>query len=88
MKLRDHEEEILNKQIAESENKAAAQLAEKEMKIAHMKKQIDVSRKNQITRKRNIQSAKEREDQEFGEFWKLRNNELQLAEAQEREETK
>jgi hypothetical protein len=36
MKLRDHDEEILNKQIAE--NKAVSQLAVKEQKIAIMKK--------------------------------------------------
>ena len=53
-----------------------------------MKKQIDVSRKNQLHRKREIQSAKQREDTEFGEFWKLRNQELQVAEAQEKEEEK
>ena len=53
-----------------------------------MKKQIDVSRKNQIHRKREIQSAKQREDSEFMEFWKLRNQELQIAEAQEKEEEK
>jgi len=38
MKLRDQEEEILNKQVAEAENKAAEQLAIKEQKIANMKK--------------------------------------------------
>lgn len=53
-----------------------------------MKKQIDVSRKNQLARKRDIQSAKQREDSEFMEFWKLRNQELQVAEAQEKEEEK
>lgn len=51
-----------------------------------MKQAIEKSRKNQLDRKaREAQEAK-REEREFAEFWKLRNEELAIAEQQEREE--
>ena len=47
-----------------------------------------MSRKNQIQRKETLKSAKAKENAEFSEFWKLRNQELQIAEAQEKEDTR
>lgn len=44
MKVRDQQEEILNKQVAEAENKAAALFEEKERRKAEMKAAIEKSR--------------------------------------------
>ena len=51
-----------------------------------MKAAIEKSRANQIDRKHKEQGDKKREEMEFAEFWKLRNEELAIAEQQEREE--
>ena len=51
-----------------------------------MKAAIERSRKNQIDRKVKEQHAAKQEELEFSEFWKLRNEELAIAEQQEREE--
>ena len=86
MKIRDQEEEILNKQVAEAENKAAELFEAKERKRAEMQNAIEKSRKNQIDRKLKEVADKKQEEREFAEFWKLRNEELAIAEQQEREE--
>lgn len=80
MKVRDQEEEILNKQVAEAENKATALFEEKERRRLEMKAAIEKSRKNQIHRKVREEDDKKREEREFAEFWKLRNEELAIAE--------
>ena len=80
MKVRDQQEEILNKQVAEAENKAAALFAEKERRKADMKNAIERSRANQMNRKRHEEDDKKNEELEFSEFWKLRNEELAIAE--------
>jgi len=46
MKVRDQQEEILNKQVAEAENKATALFEEKERRRAEMKAAIEKSRAN------------------------------------------
>lgn len=86
MKVRDQEEEILNKQVAEAENKANELFEDKERKRLELKGAIEKSRKNQINRKNAELDSKKREENEFAEFWKLRNEELAIAEQQEREE--
>jgi len=86
MKLRDQEEEILNKQVAEAENKATSLFEEKEKRRLEMKAAIEKSRKNQLIRKEREILGKNEEEREFSEFWKLRNDELAIAEQQEREE--
>lgn len=45
-----------------------------------MKAAIEKSRKNQIDRLQREKDAKKREELEFAEFWKLRNEELAIAE--------
>ena len=85
MKLRDQEEEILNKQVAEAENKATHLFEEKEQRRVEMKNAIEKSRKNQLIRKDRELMGKKEEEREFSEFWKLRNDELAIAEQQERE---
>jgi hypothetical protein len=86
MKVRDQEEEILNKQVAEAENKANELFEDKERKRLELKGAIEKSRKNQINRKNKELNEKKMEENEFAEFWKLRNEELAIAEQQEREE--
>lgn len=76
----------MNKQVAEAENKATALFEEKERRRAEMKNAIEKSRANQIDRKVREGQDKKREEIEFAEFWKLRNEELAIAEQQEREE--
>lgn len=51
-----------------------------------MKNAIEKSRKNQLIRKDRELMGKKEEEREFSEFWKLRNDELAIAEQQEREE--
>lgn len=51
-----------------------------------MKAAIEKSRKNQLDRKLKEQADAKAEQREFSEFWKLRNEELAIAEQQEREE--
>ena len=51
-----------------------------------MKNAIERSRKNQIDRISREKDNKKKEEFEFAEFWKLRNEELAIAEQQEREE--
>jgi len=46
MKQRDQEEEILNKQVAEAENKALLLQQKKEQKKLQMQRDIDISRRN------------------------------------------
>ena len=80
MKVRDQQEEILNKQVAEAENKAAHLFAEKEKRRAEMKAAIEQSREHQKMKKRRNEEEKKQEELEFSEFWKLRNEELAIAE--------
>ena len=51
MKVRDQQEEILNKQVAEAEDKATALFEEKERRRLEMHNAIQKSRANQIARK-------------------------------------
>ena len=46
MKVRDQQEEALNKQVAEAEHKATQLFEEKERRRAEMKNAIEKSRKN------------------------------------------
>jgi hypothetical protein len=62
MKQRDQEEEILNRQVAEAENKAILLKQKKEQKKLQMQRDIDISRKNQMKRKVNIAQSKKLDD--------------------------
>lgn len=46
-----------------------------------MKRDIDISRKNQVNRKKRNVETKKIDDLQFDEFWKMRNDELQIAES-------
>jgi len=53
-----------------------------------MKQAIERSRALQIERKKKQKADDLQDERDFSEFWKVRNQELQLAEQQEREEEK
>lgn len=84
--LKDNQEEVLNRQVAEAEDRANRLYEASEKRKAEMKAAIERSRQLQIQRKRNERDAKVQEDKDFAQFWKVRNEELQLAEEQEKEE--
>lgn len=80
MKVKDRQEEILNKQVAEAETKATALFEEKERRRRELRDAIEKSRKAQMERVVKEIVDKQREEREFAEFWKLRNQELAIAE--------
>ena len=84
--LKDNQEEVLNRQVAEAEDRANRLFEQQEQRKAEMKAAIERSRQLQIQRKNAQKSAQQHEDREFAEFWRVRNEELQLAEEQEKEE--
>ena len=86
MKVRDQQEEILNKQVAEAENKATLEFEEKQRRLRDMKQSIFESRANQIKRKQREEDQRKYEELMFSEFWKMRNDELAIAEQYEKEE--
>ena len=51
-----------------------------------LKEQIERSRKLQIDKRMNEKNTEKRDEKEFADFWKIRNDELQIAEEQEKEE--
>ena len=84
--LKDNQEEVLNRQVAEAEDRANRLFEQQEQRKAEMKAAIERSRQLQIQRKNAQKNAQQQEDREFAEFWRVRNEELQLAEEQEKEE--
>lgn len=84
--LKDNQEQVLNKQVAEAEDKANRLYEEQQRRKFEMKQAIERSRALQIERRQKEKVDRITEEKEFSEFWKVRNQELQLAEAQEREE--
>ena len=84
--LHDNAEEVLNRQVAEAEGKANRLFEEQERRKAEMKAAIERSRQLQIQRKQQEKMQAKNEEKEFAEFWRIRNDELQLAEQQEKEE--
>ena len=72
--------------MAEAEDKANRIFEEKERRKAEMKAAIDRSRALQIQRKNQEKLQTKKEEMEFAEFWRIRNDELTLAEQQEKEE--
>jgi hypothetical protein len=81
-----NEDRILNKQVNEAELKAARMFEEQEKRKLLAKDAIERSRHQQITRKRAERESEKKEEEEFKEYWKIRNLELQETEALEKEE--
>ena len=75
-KLQDNQDEVLNRQVAEAEDKANRLYDQQEKRKADMKQAIERSRAIQIERKKQEAAAKKQEDQDFAEFWRIRNEEL------------
>jgi hypothetical protein len=86
--MKNKEDEILNNQVAEAEEKALALFREQERRREALKDQIEVSRRQQIEKKRRERVAEENEQKQFQEFWKLRSEELLMAEDKEKMEAK
>ncbi|CDW72209.1 UNKNOWN [Stylonychia lemnae] len=84
--IKSRDEEILNKHVAEAEEKAARLFEEKERKRIELQNQIERSRKNQIDKRFNEKEQSKQQEKEFAEFWKIRNEELAIGEQQEKEE--
>lgn len=74
--LQDNQEEVLNRQVAEAEDKANRLYEQQEKRKADMKQAIERSRAIQVERKKLEAAAKKQEDKDFAEFWKIRNEEL------------
>ncbi len=74
--LKDNQEEILNRQVAEAEDRANRLFEAQEQRKAEMKAAIERSRQLQIQRKGHVKAATKNEEIEFAEFWKVRNEEL------------
>ena len=78
--MKNREDEILNKQVEAAEEKAVLLFEEQERRRAQLKNAIEKSREQQIQKKREEREAEEREQIEFKHFWKLRSDELHIAE--------
>lgn len=84
--LKNREQEILNKQVAEAEEKAKRLFEEAEAKRQALKEAIEKSRKHQIAKRRQEKQEEIQEEKDYSEFWKARNDELAFAENTEKEE--
>lgn len=84
--LQDNQQQVLNRQVAEAEDKANRLYEQQEQRKREMKEAIERSRALQVHRLKQENAAKIQEDKDFAEFWRIRNEELQLAEQQEKEE--
>lgn len=71
--LKDNQEQVLNKQVAEAEDKANRLYEEQQRRKFEMKQAIDRSRALQVERKQKERADEKREEKEFSEFWKIRN---------------
>lgn len=71
--LKDNQEQVLNKQVAEAEDKANRLYEEQQRRKFEMKQAIDRSRALQIERKQKGKADEQREEKEFAEFWRVRN---------------
>ena len=61
--MRNKEDEILNKQVEEAEEKALKLFEEQERRRQALKEQIEISRKQQIDKKRREKDAEHNEQQ-------------------------
>lgn len=86
--MKNREDEILNKQVEEAEEKALRLFEEQERRRQQLKEAIEKSRQQQLAKKKQEREADQLDQKEFSYFWKLRNEELQVAEHQEREEAR
>lgn len=64
---------MLNKQVAEAEDKANRLYEEQQKRKFEMKQAIDRSRALQVERKQKERFDLNRDEKEFADFWKVRN---------------
>lgn len=74
--LQSKDEQILNKQVAEAEDRANRLYEEQEERKRQMKDAIEKSRQQQMYRKKAEKDSEISEQKEFAEYWKIRNVEL------------
>ena len=80
MNQQNNDVRMLNRQVEEAETKAAKLFEEQERRKAEMKAAIEKSRQMQIQRKKMEKDMEKKEEGEFAEYWRMRNQELQDAE--------
>lgn len=85
-KLKNKEDEILNKQVSEAEEKARKLFEEGEAKREQLKTAIEKSRKHQVLKRKEEKEVELKEDKDFSVFWRARNEELTVSENIEKEE--
>jgi hypothetical protein len=86
--MKNREDEILNRQVEEAEEKAIKLFEEQERRRAQLKEAIEKSREQQMQRKRHEKQCEVQEQEQFKHFWKLRSEELAIAEQQEKEDAR
>jgi hypothetical protein len=64
---------VLNKQVAEAEDKANRLYEEQQRRKFEMKQAIERSRALQIERRQKQKADELKEEKDFAEFWKVRN---------------
>jgi hypothetical protein len=84
--LNDNQEQVLNKQVAEAEDKANRLFEDQQRRKFEMKQAIERSRALQIEKKQNQRDQLKQEEKDFAEFWRVRSEELRMAEQQEKDE--
>eukprot|EP00743_Colponemidia_sp_Colp-15_P001253 GILK01001376.1.p1 GENE.GILK01001376.1~~GILK01001376.1.p1 ORF type:complete len:470 (+),score=155.83 GILK01001376.1:91-1500(+) len=83
-KIKNDENERLNKQLTEAEAKADAELARRKAVYDRQEAAIDMSRSKQLELKKQLRDQQMAEDQAFKEMWRQRNVELELEEEESR----
>ena len=86
--MKNKEDEILNRQVEEAEEKALKIFEEQERRRQALKDQIEKSRAMQIQKKRDERDREEQEQRQFSQYWKMRYEELLVAEHIEKQDTK
>ena len=72
--------------MAEAEEKAHKLLEEQERRRFELKQAMERSRQDQMDKRHREKVQTKKEEKEFTEFWKIRNEELEIAMKQEQEE--
>jgi hypothetical protein len=84
--LKNKEDEIITKQIKDTEDKKMKDEAEKKRRIDELKRQIDEDREFQTNRKKDSKVRTKQEEKEFIDFWKDKMKQMEDDERLEKEE--
>jgi Trichohyalin-plectin-homology domain len=88
MLLDDREDRILNKQVEEAEAKSIKIWHEQQHRREQLKQQVEQSRKALIEKRQAEREMERQQEREFAEYMRVRNQELDLMEANEKAEAK